>query len=146
MATTITFTDGTGAATLDNGKSAPFDRFANWTPRPRLHGESAQRQSDKKLTVVRFGTIYPVHFELPYIPSSGSSSKLTIAYRLIEHLIGGGVCTVNTGDAASTSFSNAIVDPDGDPPELRLTDRELMEYTLSLGLLLAAAPVCRYVG
>lgn len=145
MATTIAFTDTVGAATLDNGKTAPHDRFTNWTPRTRPHGERAARQSDKKLTVIRFGTLYGVHFELPYIPSAGASSKLLIADRLVYHLETGGVCTVNTGDAASTSFSNAIVNPDIEP-ELRLTDREHMEYTLSLDLLLTSAPICRYAG
>ena len=29
MATTITFTDTVGSATLSNGKTAPLDRFAN---------------------------------------------------------------------------------------------------------------------
>lgn len=144
MATTITFNDG-ASATLDNGKPAPFDRFTNWTPDTRPHGERAARQSDKRITMVRFGTLYHVHFELPFIPSSGASSKVTIADRLKNHLLNGGLCTVNTGDAAGSSYANVFAHPDIEP-ELRLTDRELMEYTLSLDLLLASAPVCRYVG
>lgn len=145
MATTITFTDGTGAATLDNGKVAPHDRFANWTPATRPGGESAARQSDLAITMVKFRTEYRVHFELPMIPSNGANSKVTIADRLVAHLLEGGVCTVNTGDAASSSYANARLQP-GTTPELRLSDRDLMEYTLSLDLLLAAAPVCRYNG
>lgn len=145
MSTEIQFTDGTGAATLNNGKAAPHDRLANWTPATRPAGETAARQSDRAITMVKFRTEYRVHFELPFIPSSGANSKVTIADRLIAHLMEGGVCTVNTGDAASSSYSNARMNPDS-PPELRLSDRDLMEYTLSLDLLLTSAPVCRYAG
>lgn len=66
-----------------------------------------------------------------------------IADRLGYHLENGGTCTVNTGDISDTVHSTARLQP-GSSPELRLTDRELMEYTLSLQLLLTSAPVCRY--
>lgn len=288
MRTSIAFTDTIGAAVLENGKPRPFDRFANWTPASRPGGESAARQSDRALTVVRFRDEYRVHLELPGIPSWIGSNELLyardfsnaawtktncsasggkadpyggteaqrltatandgnavqvlanstalvrtnslwvrrvtgvgavslydptdspaalaltnewqrfsavgasniarslrigfatsgdaidvyhaqmdydvdyagypmlttsaavatttmseVADRLKYHLENGGVCTLNTGDISSTVHTNARMNPDS-PPDLRLTDRELMEYTLSLDLLLTSRPVCRY--
>lgn len=144
MATTITFDDGS-AATLDNGKPAPGDRFANWTPFPEPIGDSSARQSDAAITMFVFRTDYCVRFDLPHIPSTGASSKLSIAHRLIAHLIKGGTCAVNTGDVASNSYATCALRP-GSKPQLALTNKRTLEYTLSLELINrgGAMMACRY--
>jgi hypothetical protein len=144
MATNITFNDG-GAATLDNGKPIPADRFANWTPSPEPVGVAPARQSDGAITMFVLRTDWCVSFDLPMIPSTGASSKLTIAHRLIAHLIKGGTCAVNTGDAVSSAYPNCSLRP-GTKPQLAMTNKRSIEYTLSLQLINrdGAMFVCRY--
>ena len=148
MATQIDFTDATGAATLTNSKQTPADRFANWTPFVLSIGDSAARQSDGALTMFRTRTDYGAAFELRMIPSSGANSKLTIAMRLIAHLMNGGTCAVTTGDAASSAYATCGLTP-GTTPQLVMSDKRAIEYTLSLSLLNVAgspvAMVCRYI-
>lgn len=146
MATSITFNDG-AAATLNNGKNVPGDRFAGWTPRQVPVGEASNPQASPTRTMFRFRTDWCSRFSLPMIPSAGSGSLLTIATRLVAHLNNGGSCTVNTGDAASSSYT-MVAAPGVTIEEPRLTDRALMEYTLDLDLASTggAIPVCRYDG
>ncbi len=146
MASNITFNDGS-AGTLDNGKNAPGDRFADWTPRQVAVGESSNPQASAQRTMFRFRTDWATRFSLPMIPSAGASSKLTVATRLVAHLNNGGSCTVNTGDAASSSYT-MVAAAGVTIAEPRLTDKALMEYTLDLDLAStgSAIPVCRYDG
>ncbi len=141
----IDFNDG-GAATLNNGKAAPLDRFADWTPREIPAGESANPQASPQRTLFRFRTDWAATFSLPYIPSAGAGSLLTIATRLVAHLLNGGSVTVNTNDAATSSYTMVLAP--GATPALRLTDKVNMEYTLDLDLASTggAVPVCRYNG
>jgi hypothetical protein len=147
MATKIDFTDATGAATLTNGKTFPGDRFANWTPFINPVGDAAARLSDGALTMFRTRTDYGASFDVPMIPSTGASSALTVAMRLVAHLMSGGQCSVTTGDAAASVYATCGLRP-GTMPDLKLTDKRTIEYTLSLSLInLAGSPVamvCRY--
>lgn len=147
MATTITFTDATGAATLKNGKPFPADRFANWIPLTRPYGQTVHRQSDKTPTFFQLGTQYGASFDLPLIPQRTSSAVrlLTIADRFVAHLLAGGSCTVNTGDSNSASYSGCYLMP-GTEPSLVCTDNNQLEYTLSVALFNPAGTrmVCHY--
>ncbi len=147
MATSIDFTDGVGAASLVNGQTAPADRFKDWTPREAVVGESANPQASAQRTLFRFRTDWAVRFSLPAIASAGANSKLTLATRLVAWLNSGGACTVNTGDAASSSYT-MVASAGVTIKEPRLTDNVNMEYTLDLDLTStgSAIPVCRYNG
>lgn len=150
MATTITFVDSIGAATLKNGKTSPADRFANWTPITTPIGDTAFRLSDQALTRFRTSTSYSASFELRYIPIAAVAGVrlVEVADRLRAHLLNGGTCAVNTGDAESSSYATCGLMP-GSAPMLAQASAGPLEYTLSLALInLAASPVqmvCRYV-
>lgn len=144
----ITFTDATGTATLTNGQPAPADRFANWSPQPQPIGSSVVIEGTGE--IVQFATRmqYGATFDLENIPvaTTGGVRLVDVAARLVAHLIGGGVCSLATGDAESNAYASCSLTP-GTTPSLRLTDRRGLRYTLSLALInRAAAPlVCHYV-
>ena len=145
----ITFTDATGTATLTNGKPAPMDRFNSWTPFTVPYGDPARRQSDMRLVLFELGTMYGAGFELRKIPvqAVGGTRYVTVALRLIAHLLRGGTCSVATDDAVSSTYATCGLAPDADP-SLVLSDPKQLEYTLALRLInLAAVPthmVCHY--
>lgn len=149
MATTITFTDSIGAATLSNGKPTPGDRFGNWVPQSKPIGDSVNRMSDLALMMFKTADSYGATFELSQIPvaTSGGNRLVDIAARLVYHLQNGGTCAVNTGDVEANSYATCGLMP-GTTPSLTLSDRQSLEYTLSLALInLAGSPVamvCHY--
>jgi hypothetical protein len=134
MSTSITWTDGSGAASLTNGKPVPADRFTNWTP-----GQAAVKADVESLAT---GQPYPwvfrtdslVTFSLDKIPNTSQATVL----RLIRWLESGGVVTVNTGDLASRTYANCYL-PKGARPSYTMTDRQFLEYTLTLTLVNVAA-------
>jgi hypothetical protein len=143
MASTITFTDAIGAATLKNGKPVPGDRFSAWTLRSVPVGDFAHRQSDGALSRFKVRDDYGVSFELRAIPvrTTGGVRLVDIADRLVYHLLNGGTCTVNTGDTASSSYATLGLMP-GTEPQLTLSDPRMLEYTLAVSLInLAGSPV-----
>jgi hypothetical protein len=140
MATSISFTDGTGAATLTNGKPTPADRFDAWTPFYFPNLEAAHELGSKRRHTFVFGTIYGVRFQLSKIPNSSQETAL----RLIEHLLKGGTCSVATGDSSSRTYATCTL-ADGEEPTLELTDRQMLEYTLSLALVNTASSPVRMV-
>lgn len=144
--TSITFTDTIGAATLTNGKSYPANRFANWAPMTRPIGDTVHRQSDGVPTHFNLRTQYGASFELRMIPQrTVSATRMdAIANRLINHLLRGGSCTVNTGDTDTAAYSTCYLWP-GSEPSLTLSDPNQLEYTLSLMLFnTSTAMVCHY--
>jgi hypothetical protein len=95
----------------------------------------------------RTSTNYGASFELRMIPEAAVAGvrMVEVADRLIAHLMGGGQCAVNTGDAASTSYATCGIYP-GTAPSLVLSDASKLEYTLSLALInLAGSPSQMYV-
>lgn len=134
MPTSIVFNDGS-SATLTNGKPSPADRFSSWMPLTRPYGQTVHRQSDLTPTFFRLGTMYGAALELRMIPQRTSSTLrlVTIADRLIAHLLGGGSCTVNTGDVSSNSYSSCYLMPDTEP-QLTFSDPGQLEYTLAVSL------------
>lgn len=147
MASSISFTDLIGAAILTNGKPFPGDRFSAWEMMSRPFGESANRQSDAALTMFRFRDDFAVKFELRGIPSFKSPDLYGIADRLCYWLEYGGTCSVATGDVDGNIYPTCGLVP-GSHPDLKLSDPQMLEYTLTLPLLnLSGTPVrmvCRY--
>jgi hypothetical protein len=135
MATSIAFTDGTGAATLTNGQTGNPGRFKGWTPGGLGIGPSETASGTGAVSKWRFRTDYTAKFDLPYIPAS----SLDVAIRLKLHLEDGGNCTVTTGDAGSRTYT-ATLRPGG-TVDLVQSDGPMMEYTLTLELLNASAAV-----
>jgi hypothetical protein len=56
-----------------------------------------------------------------------------LAERLKYHLLNGGTCLVVTGDAAGATYLCGL--KPGADPQLQLSDRRTMEYTLAVQLL-----------
>jgi len=139
----IVFNDGV-SATLVNGQPSPADRFADWTPRTIPIGESANPQASAQRSMFLFRTDYAAAFSLPMITSTGASSNLLVALRLVAWLLNGGTCTVNTGDASAAVYTCCL--SAGTTPNIKLSDKANMEYTLDLDLTntASAAMVCRY--
>lgn len=125
----IAFTDSTGAATITS--LAP--RFRSWSPDIRTIGPREPSFATGILS--RFGhrTDYIATFEATNIAHS-EQSKLV---RLKDHLLGGGSCTVTTGDLTSNVYT-CYQDPEGADPSWSLDGRNL-EFTLALAVKNSAA-------
>lgn len=141
MATSLTFTDGTGAATLNNSKAVPADRFTNWTPMAAaVKADSTSLATGQPFPFV-FRTDYSASFALAAIPNTSQATAL----RLIAWLEQGGVVSVNTGDSATRVYASCYLAP-GSRATLSLSNPRNLEYTLSLTLLntAGAAMICTY--
>ena len=142
----ITFTDGTGAATLDNGLTGSAggvgSRFAEWVPFTRRVGERATALGTGASYAFTFRIDYGATFTMRDLPNTG----LAIALRLVRHLEGGGTCTVTTSDAASRAYTTCSIDPEGQSPALAFQDAQFLTYSLSLSLinLSGADMLCEY--
>lgn len=128
MSTSIAFTDGTGSATLTNGKTGFGGRFRNWVPLPEPEASSVVGLGTGAVHEWRFRADHGASFELHYIPAA----SLDIASRLKLHLEGGGSCTVTTGDSSSNVYTCTLFP--GSKVALTQQDPALMEYALSLKL------------
>lgn len=141
----ITFTDGSGTATLDNGLTSSAagvgSRFANWTPFTRRVGERATALATGASYSFTFRIDYGASFEMRDIPNTNQA----VALRLIRHLQGGGTCTVTTGDTASRTYSQASLDPEGDVT-LAFQDPQFLTYSMTFSLinLAGADMLCTY--
>jgi hypothetical protein len=141
----ITFTDGTGTATLDNGLTATAggvgSRFASWVPFTRRIGERAVALGTGASYSFTFRIDYGAAFEMRDIPNTNQGTIL----RLIRHLEGGGTITVTTGDSASRTYTNCSIDPET-APSLAFQDAQFLTYSLSLSVinLAGADMLCTY--
>ena len=101
----------------------------------------------------RYRVDYGAVFQLPGISAHKDATTglfmHEVADRLIKHLQEGGTCTVLTEDNAANTYTPCGLMP-GTTPTLELTDRALLEYTLSLAVInLAVVPArmtARYGG
>lgn len=84
----ILFTDGIGTAQLDNAKIGPGARFGNWTPMTRPIGDSANRDSDGALYMMKRRTDYGASFELAAIPGKELRPNLLLTNGDIEGSVG----------------------------------------------------------
>lgn len=140
MATNITFTDDTGAVTLDNDKPAPGDRLTGWTPLVRTVGPAGGNPVGLG-NGITYGWEHRLdhgaRFSIEHIPQA----KLRDVQRLIHWLMrgeytdGGGEGTVrlDTGDQHHNRYTCRIWP--GSEPQLEQMDRGLIEYRLTLELL-----------
>lgn len=141
----ITFTDGTGTATLDNGTTAIAggvgSRFASWTPFTRRIGERAVALGTGATYAFTFRIDRGATFTMRDIEASAQETAL----RLIRHLLGGGTCTVTTGDTASRTFNNCSIDPEA-TPALAFQDATFLTYSLDVSVinLSGADMLCTY--
>lgn len=143
MATSIAFTDGTGAATLtaDSQLLPPLDRFWGWTP---INPTEESADTKVSLTGVThewaYRTDYGAAFELRRI----SSESLSVVERLIRWLRSGNTVTVNTGDVDSATYTCRLFP--GTVPSVTLADEGMRWYTLVLSLKNTSAAVmgCDY--
>ena len=135
---TITFTDGTGAATLDNSttgiSTGVGSRFADWTPVQRPIGPRVPALGTGRPYQFRFRTDYGASFTMTDIPNTSMATML----RCQEWLLRGEAVTVNTGDAASRSYATCYLAPDGDVT-ITLQDKNLLLYSMSFTLINGAA-------
>lgn len=141
MATSIGFTDGTGAVSLTNGKPSPGDRLTGWTPAGGPVGPRAHALADGAPYVYAFRTEYVVDFQLTQIPNSKMSDML----RCQRWLRAGGSVTITTGDAGSRTYT-ATLASEGDVT-LERSDARLVEYTMTFTRLRnasAADMLCLY--
>lgn len=140
MATNIQFTDGTGAATLSNGRNVPGDRFWAWAPLTRFVGPSNVTIGDGVTRVFPFRTDYGARFEIRNLPDT----EVDVALRLIRHLLQGNTCTVNTGDTSARTYTARLWP--GEEPSLDPADDRRRHYTLRLALKNGAAAdmLCEY--
>jgi hypothetical protein len=143
----IQFTDSVGAATLRNGHPAPGDRFAGWTPVHNPIADAVVALGTRATHSFRFATEYGALFRLEHLPMRQTSGVyyVEIAARLVAHLVDGGTCSVQPEDGSGTVYATCGLLP-GTRPELAMSDRGPLLYTLSLAVVnLAGAPmVCRY--
>lgn len=134
----ITFTDGTGAVTLDNGTTSINggygSRFADWTPFQTPIGPRVTALGTGRPFQFRFRTDYGARFTLTDIPNSEMAKML----RCQEWLLRGESVTVNTGDASSRSYATCYLAPDGEV-SITLQDKALLLYSMSFALINGAA-------
>lgn len=141
----ITFTDATGTATLDNGMTGVAagvgSRFSGWTSYGKPIGPARNALGTGTLYRFTFRIDYSAKFEMQQIPNA----NVAVLDRLILHLLSGGIITVTTGDGAAHTYNNCCLAP-GAEPEKRMMDPR--EITWALGLVvinLSAAPMtCLY--
>ena len=136
----ITFTDGTGAAQLDNGlrsaASGVASRFANWVPNIRPIGVSETTLASGATHMFRFRTDYTATFSIEHIPAA----SLDIATRLMAHLLSGGTCAVYTEDSAARAYTTCGLAPGG-TVQIGMEDRNDLWYRMDFALInLAASP------
>lgn len=136
----ITFTDGTGAAQLDNGLRSVAggvgSRFRNWSPDQRPVGASRTALGTGQRVMFPFRTDYTAKFELPEIPQT----TMDIMLRLKSWLENGNTCAVYTEDTSSRSYATCGLVEGGQISLKRTSDQDLV-WTISLDVVnLAGSP------
>jgi hypothetical protein len=140
----ITFTDGTGTATLNSGWPSPANRFRSYTPDVAPKQDVAHGLGTGRRYAWDYAAdIYTATLELPGIVRT----DLDIALRLKAHLLSGGLVTLTTNDASSNVYTNVGL-AEGSEVTIELEDRAMIEYTFKATFVSqAATPVmllCEY--
>lgn len=129
MPTSIGWTDADGLTSLTNDKPSPGDRFTGWEPRSVPYGSSGNAL-EGSLYVFEDREDHSASFSLTAIPYE----MLDLCLRLQSHLMGGGKVTIETGDSLGSRYFNCCV-VEGSDVTLELSDKEMLEYTMSFNLL-----------
>jgi hypothetical protein len=135
MATSISWVDDDGAATLTNSKPTPGDRFANWNPRSVPFGDSEWDLGTADLDVFEYREDHSASFDLVGIPYN----SLDLLLRLQNHLESGGTVSVTSGDTLGSTYPTCGLAPETEVT-FELSDKTTLEYTLSVSLLNVATP------
>lgn len=148
----ISFTDGTGPVTLDNGTTAiatptgtngPGSRFADWMPFQRPIGPAVTALGTGQRYQYAFRTDYGASFTMTDIPNTKMSDML----RCQAWLLGGGTVSVATGDSSGRTYATCCLAPDGDVG-ITLQDKNVLLYSMSFVLINVASPpvamICEY--
>jgi len=142
MSAKIDFTDATGAATLEcKWPVASARRLQNWQPYRRPVGEHDHELGTGRRHIWPHRTDKIASFEIAGIPNT----DVDIAQRLIDHLLNGGTCALDTGDGTHT-YSECGLAPNTEP-ELTLEDRTALEYRFRVTLInlgSSASMLCEY--
>lgn len=130
----IQFTDGTGAATLDNGLrnigAGVASRFSGWIPRNTPIGAREVSLGSGATYMFRFRTDYTASFTIEHIPLS----SLDVVARFVEHMLRGNTCAVYTEDLAGRTYATCGLAP-GTEPDVQSEDRSDQWYRLSMTLI-----------
>lgn len=148
----ISFTDGTGPVTLDNGTTAiatptgtngPGSRFADWMPFQRPIGPAVTALGTGQRYQYAFRTDFGASFTMTDIPNTKMSDML----RCQAWLLGGGTVSVATGDSSGRTYATCCLAPDGDVG-ITLQDKNVLLYSMSFVLINVASPpvamICEY--
>jgi hypothetical protein len=136
----ISFTDGGGAAQLDNGMTAIAagvgSRFRNWTSESIPVGVAKTALGTGQRVMFVFRTDYRATFDMEEIPNA----NVAILDRLIAWLLLGNTCAVYTGDASSNSYVTCGL-AEGTTPKKAMFDKNQISWKLTLSLVnLAGSP------
>jgi hypothetical protein len=137
----LSFTDGIGAAQLDNGLTAVAggygSHFVNWTSESTPIGPAKYALGTGARAMFTFRTDYTAEFELQEIPNANTA----ILDRLIAWLLGGGQCSVTCGDSTAAVYASCGL-AEGNTPKKKLFSKQDMTWSLTLKLVnLAGSPV-----
>jgi hypothetical protein len=130
----IDFTDTTGNAQVTNGLTLPGRRFTNWTP-------DTLRISDRR-TALGSGVTYEYVYRQDYVASFQIEhipvTSLPTVIRWKNWALQGCEFLVYTEDTQNRFYICRLV-PDT-TPTIEMSDREALEYTLSLEVMSADLP------
>jgi hypothetical protein len=137
----INWTDGAGAAQLDNGLTASAggvgSQFKNWVSDSNPVGPEVNALGTGALTKFVFRTDYTASFDLTDIPNANT----TLIDRLIAWLRAGGTVSVTCGDTTSAVYATCCLAP-GAKIAKKMDNKNDITWTVSLSLLnIAASPV-----
>lgn len=137
----ISFTDGSGAAQLDNGMTAISgavgSRFMNWVSESVPIGVAKAALGTGARAMFTFRTDYLATFELQDIPNA----NVTILDRLIAWLLAGGTVSVTCNDSLSAVYATCCL-AEGSTPTKKVFNAKDQTWVLTVKLVnIAGSPV-----
>lgn len=129
-ASSISWTDDAGSASLSNGKAVPGTRFADWVVRKKPVGPRVVGAGTGLIHLFEFRADTTVSFQIVGVPES----EMEAMVRLQDHLLNGGTVTLAGDRELAATFSTCALAPDSEPT-IEQSDPPIREYTMSLALL-----------
>ncbi len=128
----ISFTDGIGAAQLDNGTTAIAgavgSRFMNWVSESIPVGVAKTALGTGQRSMFIFRTDYVATFDLQDIPNA----NVTILDRLVAWLLAGNTCVVTCNDSTSGVYTCGLAE--GATPSKKMFNKIDQTWALTLKL------------
>lgn len=131
----IAFDDELGSVTVSNGLTLPARRFSNWTP-------DVNRIADRRVALgsgityeYLYRTDYTAAFQIEHYPVV----RLASFIRFKEWAMRGCEFFVHTEDEANRVYLCRIAP--GTEPKAEMSNREMLEYTLTIDAMSADDPV-----